>query len=156
MHKFGSIRFLYASVYLHFYIVLKRSYRRTSMKRVGIIQEFSCTLESIVKQLQGKERNIIPRIGSPADMTQMQRAGEVGCVLVVDGLKMNVKELLTKNISSHDEFGEFKEDVIETYVYFLRDGVCKFVYLIEDQPQEIMEAVAVMEIILHCMKFWWI
>lgn len=47
--KLGSIRFLEASANEHFDIILRRAYRRISMKRASKNRRISCPLKQVVR-----------------------------------------------------------------------------------------------------------
>lgn len=62
LDRFGNLRVLNASFLAFFEVGLRIAYMRTAIRRASRMQKASCALQSILKDLQGKERDTVSRI----------------------------------------------------------------------------------------------
>lgn len=90
------------------------------------MRETSCALEGTVKGLEVKERNGDLRIKSSLTRGWMQQLRELGCVLAVGVVEVDLKELFLKNMRGFEN-RELENTVTKTLLkHIQKEGVQTF------------------------------
>lgn len=114
LEKFWSVKLLTAAPFVHFDCVLKRAYRRTSMKRATRLQETPSALKSFVDGLKMKGRDGFITVYSPVKAKWMKTL-EKGIVCFQEmGCKIKLDKLLKMNINGFSHDAEPETAVAET------------------------------------------
>lgn len=99
MDKFRIIKVLDAAPYERFNVVLKSSYRRTSILRATRPRETAFPLNPVVDELKTKGRVGVRTDQPLVKARRFQTLEEAGCFLPLDGLQINFYKLLRMNRS---------------------------------------------------------